>query len=526
LAAAAEVASARENHLARLAGLPYARRLIALGAGAFLTFGFAPLQWWPLAIACPAVLMFLWEGTQAREAAKLGFCFNFGTFAAGTYWLYTGLHTMAGVPVWIAAGLMLGLTGIMALYHAALGYVVARWLPATGAVRWLLALPAAWVFIEWWRGWFLSGFTWLSLGYTQTDTWIANLAPLIGVYGISALLLVSAGALVALVKGNTRTRIVAASLIVLPWAAGVALRGVEWTKPSGKPVGVAIVQGAIPQDEKWQTKNEANTLRIYRTLAETAFGTPVIVFPEASLPPIVNDIVPFVRDLYADAAKQGSSLVIGILRGDGQGPTEYEYKDYYNSVLALDRKIEKVQWYDKSHLVPFTEFFPVPSVVRSWMRVMNLPYSDFTSGPMVQPPLQAGGLKLSASICYEDGYGSSQLAALEHADTLVNVTNDAWFGHGSARYLHFQIARMRAIESQRYMLRAGQDGISAVIGPRGQVVAEAPGFQQYVLRSQVTPRMGLPPYARFGNWLIISLATLGVALGIWLAHSPRRAAAG
>ena len=519
MAVAAEVAPTREGNLARLAGLPYVRRLIALATGALLTFGFAPTQFWPLAIACPAVLMYLWEGAQPREAAKLGFCFNFGTFAAGTYWLYTGLHTMAGVPVWIAAGLMLGLTSIMALYHAALGYVVARWLPATGALRWLVALPAAWVFIEWWRGWFLSGFAWLSLGYTQTDTWLANLGPIIGVYGIGALLLVSAGALVALIRGNTRTRIVAASLIVLPWAAGGALHGVEWTKPSGKPVGVAIVQGAIPQDEKWQKKNESKTLGIYRSLAEKAFGTPVIVFPEASLPPIANEIVPYIKDLYEDAAKQGSSLVIGILRGNGDGPTEYEYKDYYNSVLALDRKVEKVQWYDKSHLVPFTEFFPVPGFVRSWMRVMNLPYSDFTRGAVVQPPLRAGGLSLSASICYEDGYGSSQLPVLEHADALVNVTNDAWFGHGSARYLHFQIARMRAIESQRYMLRAGNDGISAVIGPHGEVVAEAPGFQQYVLRSEATPRMGLPPYAIVGNWLIISLATLGIALGVWL---PRR----
>ncbi len=509
----------RESHVARLLGLPYVRVVIAIATGAILTFGFAPLQWWPLAIACPAVLIFLWEGASPREAAKLGFWFNFGTFAAGTYWLYTGLHTMAGVAVPIAAGLMLGLTSIMALYHAALGYIVARWFPATGAARWLVALPAAWVFIEWWRGWFLSGFAWLSLGYSQSDTWLANLAPIIGVYGISALLLVSAGALVALVKGNTRTRIVAASLIVLPWAVGGALQGVEWTHPSGKPVGVAIVQGAIPQDEKWQKKNEPKARDIYKRLAATAFGTPLIVFPEASLPPIANEIVPYLHDLYGDAAKQGSSLVIGILRAEDRNADEY---DYYNSVLALDRKVEQVQWYDKSHLVPFTEFFPVP---RSWMTVLNLPYSDFARGAVVQPPLRAAGLSLSASICYEDGYGSAQLPVLEHADALVNVTNDAWFAHGSARYLHFQIARLRAIEAQRFMIRAANDGVSAVIGPHGEVVAEAPGFQQFVLRSEVTPRMGLTPYARIGNWLIITLATLGVASGVWLARRDLLAAA-
>jgi apolipoprotein N-acyltransferase len=523
LVASAEEARTPATKRASTAYAAYVRRLFALITGAVLTLSFAPYQWWPLAIVCPAVLIFLWEGTKPREAAWLGFWFNFGTFAAGTYWLYTGLHTMGGAPVWIAAGLMLGLTSIMAVYHAALGYIVARWLPATGALRWIVAVPAAWIFIEWWRGWFLSGFMWLSLGYSQTDTWLGGLAPIIGVYGISAVLLVSAGALVALIRGNPRTRIVAAVVIAIPWMAAAPLGKVEWTTPSGKPVGVAIVQGAIPQDEKWAVENEQKTLGIYRELAESAFGTPLIVFPEASLPPIANELVAYLRSLYADASMRGSALVLGILRAegdDGQGA----YEDYYNSVLALDRNVPEVQWYDKSHLVPFAEFFPVPSFVRSWLRLMSLPYSDFTRGATVQPPLRAGGLKLSAGICYEDGYGSAQLPVLETADTLVNVTNDAWFGHGSARHQHFQIARMRAMEAQRFMLRAANDGISAVIGPRGEVVAEAPGFQRYVLRSEVTPRMGLPPYARFGNWLVISLASIGVALGVWQVRRGRKRA--
>jgi len=185
-------------------------------------------------------------------------------------------------------------------------------------------------------------------------------------------------------------------------------------------------------------------------------------------------------------------------------------------VLALDRNVRAVQWYDKHHLVPYTEFFPVPGFVRTCMGLMNLGYSDFQRGAVVQPQLRAAGLALSASICYEDGYGSSQLPVLEHADTLVNVTNDAWFGHGSERYLHFQIARMRAIEAQRYMIRAGNDGISAVIGPHGEVVALAPEFQVYVLHSSVTPRSGLTPYARVGNYLIILLATVVLAGVVWL----------
>jgi apolipoprotein N-acyltransferase len=482
---------------------PYLIRLATFGVGALTACSFAPLQWWVFAIVCPAVLMLLWESATPRQAAWLGFWFNFGTFFVGTIWLYTGLHVMGGAPSWIAFGLMLGLTSIMALYHAGLGYVVARWM-LPGPVRWLVGLPAAWVFIEWWRGWFLSGFAWLSLGYSQTDTWLAHFAPLIGVYGISAILLLSAGALVALIRGSRRTRVIAAVVLVLPWAIAPALGGIEWTQPSGKPVAIAIAQGAIPQQQKWLESNHDATLNLYRKLAERGFGTPLIVFPEASLPDLANELLPYLRLLYRDASSAGSAVVLGILRMD-------EHERYYNSVLALG---ENVQWYDKSHLVPFAEFFPVPEFVRSWLRLMSLPYSDFTAGGPAQPPLRAAGLKLATTICYEDGYGSSQLPMLREADTLVNVTNDAWFGHGSARHQHFQLARMRAMEAQRYMIRAANDGISGVIGPHGEIVARAPDFKQFLLHAAVTPRTGLTFYARVGNWLVISLATLAIVISI------------
>src|SRR6185295_9112212 len=194
----------------------YLIRLAMFGRGILLAGSYAPLQWWPFAILCPAALMVMWElAPTPRQAAWLGFWFSFGTFSAGIYWIYTGVHTLA--PAWIAASLMMGLTSIMALYQALLGYIVKRWLPATGPARWMIGVPAAWVFIEWWRGWFLSGFAWLSLGYSQTDTWLSSLAPVIGIYGISAVLLVSAGALVALIHGSFRTRVIAAVVFIAPW---------------------------------------------------------------------------------------------------------------------------------------------------------------------------------------------------------------------------------------------------------------------------------------------------------------------
>jgi apolipoprotein N-acyltransferase len=155
---------------------------------------------------------------------------------------------------------------------------------------------------------------------------------------------------------------------------------------------------------------------------------------------------------------------------------------------------------------------------------MNLPYADFTPGGAHQEAVEAGGTTLAQSICYEDAYGSANLAPLAHAGLLVNVTNDAWFGHSWARYQHFQIARMRAIEAQRPLLRAANDGVSALVGERGQVLARAGEFQSLVLRGTVQPRRGLPPYARTGDLPVVGASLLAAAVAIW-RRRPKTAAA-
>lgn len=500
---------------------PRLRALVALLAGAALAASFAPFNIWPLGLFAPAVLIWLWQGATPRTAAVLGFCFSFGTFAAGTYWLYISVHGFGGAPIWLALALMLALVLIMSSYQALLGWGVARWLPAEGALRWLVGIPAAWVLVEWLRGWLFSGFSWLSLGLSQTDTWLRGFAPVLGMHGISLLLLLGAGAIVTLLRGTLRERMVALAALLLPWPGGALLGGVEWTHVTGDPVAVAIVQGAIPQDEKWLQANRDTTLRTYRDLSRSAFGTPLIVWPEAAAPDLANNLVGFLGGLYKEASARGSALVLGVLRADPAPGGKAGEEIYFNAIVAL---ADQVSWYDKRHLVPFAEFFPVPAFVRRWLRLMSLPYSDFTHGAENQAPLRAGGLELAATICYEDAYGSAQLGALARATALVNVTNDAWFGHSTARYQHLQLSRMRALEAQRWLIRAANDGVSAVIGPRGEVVARAPEYQATVLRATVVPRSGLPPYAIVGNWLVMSLCgamLLGVAL-----RARRRAAAG
>jgi len=488
---------------------------LAPPAGALLAAAFAPASLAPLAALCPAILFLLWDGATPRAAAWRGFLFTFATFLAGTYWIYHSVHLIGQAPVWIAMLLMVGLAAIMGSYTAALGYAVARWGPAQGAWRWLVLLPAGWVLVEWFRGWFLSGFPWLALGYSQLATPLRGLAPVAGVYGVSLGVALLAGALATLVLGRRADRIAAAVSAVAVVATSAALVQVEWTRPRGTELTVALVQGAVPQSMKWAPGQREKTLALYAGLTAAHFGSDIIVWPEAALPALERDLREFLDDLHATARERGSDVIMGLLRRDPATG------NFYNAMAAF---AATEQWYYKRRLVPFGEFFPVPATVRDWMRLMNLPYSDFTAGAATQAPLEAGGEMLAPTICYEDAYASEQLALARRASLLVNVTNDAWFGDSTAPHQHLDISRMRSLETGRPMLRATNDGVTALIAHDGTLLGTLPQFEPGVLTGTVVPREGSTPYMRFGNWPVLVLSLLAVALG--LAWPRRRVPAG
>lgn len=498
----------------------YVGSAVALVAGAALGLSFSPFGWWPLAVLCPAVLIYLWDGASPRRAAVLGFWFNAGTFAVGTYWLYISLRLIGHAPIPLALLLMLALVGVMGAYHALLGWFIAKYLPARGATRWLIGIPGAWLLIEWFRSWFLTGFGWLALGYAHTDNWLGGLAPVIGQYGLSLVTLLFAGALVTLALGRRRVQqSVAAAVLAGLGTLSFAFRDIEWTQPSGKPISVAVVQGAIPQDEKWLEENLPNILDTFETLTVQAHGADLIVWPESTIPDLINFHIEYMKRVYQAASATGSALVLGAIRREDNERTGEE--EYYNSVLVMDPATPGVGWYNKHHLVPFSEFFPVPGFIRDWLRLMSLPYSDFNRGEAAQPPLDAAGQKISLGICYEDAYGSTQLPGLRTATMLVNVTNDAWFGRSTARYQHLQISRLRAREAGRPMVRAANDGVSAIIGARGEILARAPEYEANVMRSELQPRTGLTPYARTGNWPVVCLALVFGLFGAYLGRQRK-----
>ncbi|MDP9010762.1 MAG: apolipoprotein N-acyltransferase [Pseudomonadota bacterium] len=485
------------------------RLTAAFAAGASLNAGFAPFGWWPIALLAPAALFALIRGLPPRRAGWTGAAFGIGLFACGTYWLYTCLHVFGLVPVWLTLVLQTALVAAMSAYLAALCYLANRFWLKPGATRDWLVLPALWVLLEWLRGWLLSGFPWLSTGYAMIDSPLSGWAPIFGVYGVTwAVAAISVAFNVVFMPGVAFSRrCVAVAAAAMLFVVPALLARHHWTRATGSPIKIAAVQGAVPQDQKWQRKNRELTMQRYLRLTGEAWGSGLIIWPESAMPVLAPDIKDYLQALEELGRAHGADFAIGLVN--------YlpETKQYFNGILVLSESGDG--WYYKRHLVPFGEYFPVPAFVRSWLRLMSLPYDDFTAGSSRQAMLSAAGQTLGLSICYEDAFGSQQLEVLRQATLLINVTNDAWFGDSTARHQHLQIARMRALEAGRYLVRGANDGITAAIDAQGTIVARVPQFQEAVLRTEVQPMTGLTPYARVGNYPVVLGALSLLAIAAW-----------
>lgn len=486
----------------------------ALALGAASVLAFAPAGWWWLLPAVLVALLRLIDDASPRQAFRIGSWYGAGLFAVGIHWLWHSIHVIGEAPLWLAGLVLLALVAIMAAYHGLALWLAVRLAPR-GPLRWLATFPAAWLVVEWLRGWLASGFPWFSLGYAATDSPLAVLAPVVGVHGLSLVLLLVAGGLHAsLVWRDARALRITVGFAVLVSALVGASRQ-EWTRPAGPPLTAALVQSNIPQAIKWDPDQVRPTLDRLRDLTLPQTGVDLVVWPEAAVPLLWHQIPPgFLAEL---AAPGRPPLVLGSLLW------EPDTDRYYNAVVVAGAE---PQFYRKRMLVPFAEVFPVPDWVREFLRLMALPYSDFSRGAADQPPLVVGGTRIGASVCYEDAFPDAMMAALPEAELLVNVSNDAWFGDSIGPHQHFQIARLRAREAGRPLLRATSTGITAAVDHRGRELGRAPQFEATVLTATVEPRTGLTPYARWRDLplVLLGLAALGasLALGRPAAGADRR----
>lgn len=485
---------------------------VALIIGAITVSGFAPSSLFFLPLLTLTALFLLWSRASSRRAAAYtGFAFGLGFFGAGVSWVYVSIHEFGGMPMLLAVVATFLFCLVLSLFPAAAGLLQA----GPGGLtrrRALLLIPALWVLMEWVRGWLFTGFPWLAMGYSQAvASPLSGFAPLFGVYGVSLASVMFAGALALVADVRLQRRgkagMVFPAIIILVLAlAGFALKQVEWVKPLGAPVTVSLLQGNIPQEMKWREDKAKTTLDTYMAMTLASSGR-LIVLPETALPMFLHDLsLSYLEMLSSHAHELGGDVLVGV-------PERTESGKYFNSVLSLGSS--PVQVYRKVHLVPFGEFIPFKPLFGWIVNVLHIPLSDFTRGETIQPPLQVAGQKVAMAICYEDVFGEELINQLPAATLLVNVSNDAWFGDTVAPWQHLQISQMRALEAGRYMLRATNTGITAIINQRGEVLKRAPEFTTARLDGEAQGFAGATPYVRFGNFPVLGL--LALLLGVsWI----------
>ncbi len=505
---------------------PSASVLVALLAGAATVLGFSPFSYF----AIPILTLGLFYGALVSDWPKRGgpgspdpvsapgsagflrgYAFGLGLLGFGVAWIRISLNEFGNMDAWLADLLMALFVAAMALYYGLLGWLVRRLDRGRPWVGPLLLFPGLYVLLEWLRGWLFTGFPWLNLGYTQIDGPLAGYAPVAGVYGLSLLVVVSGGLLWGLVRWDWRGRAATLAWLCAIWLGGAGLQRIDWTWPAGEPFQASVVQANIPQATKWDPEALADTLETYLELTRDHLDSDLILWPETAIPAFLHEVrAGFIDNLAERARQEGTEIVLGIPVMD------LESGQYYNGLLAIG---SQEALYAKRHLVPFGEFMPFKSWLVPLAQAFEVPMSAFSPGSSARPLLRVGPYMAGASICYEDAFPAETAQALPDARYLINVSNDAWFGDSLAPHQHLEMARMRALEGGRFMVRATNTGISAIIDARGRIVGQVPSFVRGGYTGPVEPRAGATPFARVGNRLAIGLALALVLVAVLMPRA-------
>ena len=472
--------------------------LLALLAGGALPLALAPFEIWPLMLlACGLCFWLLQRAVSCTEAFWRGWLFGVGKYGLGASWVYVSIDVYGGAGAPLAALLVAAFVAGLALFHGVLGcvYYWARRLGRCTGCADALLFAAAWTALEWALTWVLTGFPWLFAGYAFIDTPLAGgLAPSGGVLMVSFAALLTATTLVL-----ARTQLWALSVGASVWLVAWGLQAVDWTK-LGETRTVALVQANQAQGTKWSVDGVRRAKERYRQLSAPVWDRDVIVWSEAAIPELHHRASAFIDSITREAR---GDLVLGVVAAQAlRGGKEFVI---HNAAISSGGGI-----YRKRRLVPFGEYVPLESLLRGAIAFFDLPMSHTAPGARTQPLLSAGGLRLGMAICYEIAYPSAVAAQARHADALATISNDTWFGASIGPHQHLQIARMRALENGKYLLRATNNGITAIVDPRGAVAARLPQFEAGVLTGTVQAASGSTPFSRFGNLPLLLALTVAV----------------
>jgi apolipoprotein N-acyltransferase len=508
-------------------------------AGFLLVFSYAPFSLWWLTLLLPTIPLYKINKASPKLAAKYMLAFSLGWFSSGISWVHVSIDQYGGLPLVASVLLMLCLCLYLALYPTLSAYLTARLSKGKELNLWLL--PPIWLLCEYLRSVVLTGFPWLSLGYSQIDSPLSAFAPLIGEVGITAILLLINISLVKLFisyqlnkasnpdnakvnstdqhKRKLRNSILwikPISLLVIITTSTIILSTISWVALTGKTTSVALVQGNIAQSIKWNPEQEWPTMLKYLDLTRSNYDADIIVWPESAIPTMEPGAQDFLATVNSSALLNNSAVITGLLNYN------FESKKYFNGIVVLGKKNEADEQgyyynhsnrYYKHHLLPIGEFVPFEDFLRPIAPLFNLAMSSFTPGSYVQPNLTAKNISILPLNCFEVAFPHQLSANLtSETDMILTVSNDAWFGESHGPHQHFEIARMRSLEFGRPLVRSTNNGITGTVDHLGNITATIPQFEEAVLKTDVALVKGTTPYSRAPQLILWLMIIIGVII--------------
>ena len=491
--------------------------LIYLVLGAATNLAFAPLGLSLVAFVIPTVVLLLLVGKACGHAFFYGFLYAFAYLFGSGYWIYYSLHDFGHAPWWVAILLVCVFSGLLAL-----GYAVVFWIIRCCAQRTdhclvcILVFPGLWLGGELFRSYFWVGFPLNVLGQALIDTPFIGLYPVFGIFGGSAFILFCSGCLGA--AWLSRGRLVAVvwvAILGVVSAGVIGLGKIQWSeKIAGSELTVSVIQPNFLLPLKFNPEHRNMIIKTYISMSERS-DADLIVWPETALPfsfqSIENTLLPKLSDWIK---KKAATLLAGIFFYDAaQDKT-------YNAAFTLPR----IKLYYKRRLVPFGEYMPWRWMFGFLEDFIDIPQSDLSSGEgalQVSSLMEIGDYLVGVTICYEAAFARDGIVALPDAHFLVILSNDSWFGNSAASYQFLDTARIRALESGRYIVRATNTGVSAVIGPDGRVHKSSGLFKREVLDAQIAAYTGQTPFARWGNATVLGFSISLLVMAFILAKSKQ-----
>ena len=477
---------------------------IALVLGAIQVFAFSPFgQWWILYPSFIGLFLLLKQITKNKQHLfRVSFAFNFSMFLATIHWVYVSMDLFGGMPTFVSIFLIVLLCAYLAIFPTLAIWAAQRLSFLSDSQRYLLVSPVFWLLMDWFRGWFLTGFPWGYLGYSHADTPLVGFAPILGVQGLTLTILLICGALTLIIQQQSIKRSVL--LISALLVSGHQLQQVRYTELQ-PAIKVALVQGNIDQNEKWETSQLYPSLFKYLDLSEAGDNSDreneLIIWPESAIAALEIDMQRFLQPLANELAMKGKTLLTGIIEYD------LDNDDYYNGIIMLGKLPAGKEYsqsspnrYRKHQLLPIGEFVPFEDLLRPLAPYFNLPMSSFNRGTEQQLNLQSSSTTLAPALCYEVAFPELlRNNVVQNTGVLLTLSNDAWFGDSIGPDQHLEIARMRAIEFARPILRSTNNGITAIYDDQGKELGRLPSNTEAVLRREIQPALGLTPYQRTGS---------------------------